>query len=247
MNSDILYVILMVIVILILIGILYFWIKTSNKQIKTGTSGSNASGSGSLNSLYSGIYDPSKINQRCSDGTGPNITPSVLLPGFSTPPPCAEGFACIKVNPDSDPYGYCKAKLGSKCNTVYDCAPIGASLGPTGLLGQTVFCNNVCSNRITGDLLTGCTNKKITNVTGTVEFKCDASQNLVCNNVTKPPTNSCFSKYLSSCTSDDDCLGGVCFAPTENGVKQSPVCYCPSIDSNINLQVCVYVDGQRCK
>ncbi len=241
----------MIIVILILIGIVYFWIKSSNKQIKTGTSGSSGSSSGNvrgtLNSLYSGIYDPARINQRCSDGTGPNITPSVLLPGFNTPPPCAEGFACIKVNPESDPYGYCKAKLGSKCNTVYDCAPIGASLGPTGLLGQTVFCNNVCSNRITGDLLTGCTNKKITNATGTVQFKCDASQNLVCNNVTKPPTNSCFSKYLSSCTSDDDCLGGVCFAPTVNGVKQPSVCYCPTIDSNINLQVCVYVDGQRCK
>jgi hypothetical protein len=247
MNSDILYVILMIIVVLILIGLIYFWIKSSNKQIKTGTPGSNASGSGSLNSLYSGVYDPSHINQRCSDGTGPNITLSVFLPGFNTPPPCAEGFSCIKVNPESDPYGYCKAKLGSKCNTVYDCAPIGASLGPTGLLGQTVFCNNVCSNRITGDLLTGCTNKKITNATGTIEFKCDASQNLVCNNVTKPPTNSCFSKYLSSCSSDDDCLGGVCYAPTENGVKKPSVCYCPSIDSNINLQVCVYIDGQRCK
>jgi hypothetical protein len=245
MNNDILYVILMIVVILILIGIVYFWIKTSNKQIKTGTSGNNASGS--LSSLYSGIYDPAKINQRCSDGTGPNITPSVLLPGFNVPPPCGEGFACIKVNPETDPYGYCKAKLGSKCNTIYDCAPIGASLGPTGLVGQTVFCNNVCSNRITGDLLTGCTNKKITNATGTVQFKCDASQNLVCNNVTKPPTNSCFTKYGSPCNTDDECLGGVCFAPTVDGIKQTSVCYCPSIDSNINLQVCVYVDGQRCK
>jgi hypothetical protein len=237
----------MIIVILILVGIIYFWIRTSNKPIKTGTEGSSTSKSGNLNSLYTGIYDPSHINQRCSDGTGPNITPTILLPGFNVPPPCAEGFACIKVNPDTDPYGYCKAKIGSKCNTIYDCAPIGASLGPTGQFGQTVFCNNVCSNRITGDLLTGCTTNKINQATGAIQFKCDADQNLVCNNVVKPPNNTCFTKYLSPCSTDDECLGGVCFGPTVNGVKQPSVCYCPSADSNINLQVCVYVDGQRCQ
>ncbi len=238
----------MIIVILILIGIIYFWIRTSNKPIKTGLPGSSSSKSGNLNSLYTGIYDPAHINQRCSDGTGPNITPNILLPGFSVPPPCAEGFSCVKVNPDTDPYGYCKAKLGSKCNTIYDCAPIGASLGPTGTqLGQTVFCNNVCSNRITGNLLTGCTTNKINNATGTIQFKCDGTQNLVCNNVVKPPDNTCFSKYLSNCNSDEECSGGVCFAPIVDGIKQSSVCYCPSADSNINLQVCVYVDGQRCQ
>ena len=238
----------MIIVILILIGIIYFWIRTSNKPIKTGLPGSKSGKSGNLNSLYTGVYDPSHINQRCSDGTGPNTALNILLPGFSVPPPCAEGFSCVKVNPDTDPYGYCKAKIGSKCNTVYDCAPLGASLGPTGTqLGETVFCNNVCSNRITGNVLTGCTTNKINNAAGTIQFSCDATQNLVCNNVVNPPDNICFSKYLSPCNSDEECLGGVCFAPTVNGIKEPSVCYCPSADSNINLQVCVYVDGQRCQ
>ena len=263
MNNDLLYSFVLIIVVLILIGIIYYWIRSSNQSAKGNTSSTpsssgSASGntpgslsggatSGKLNSsLYTGILKSSQLNQRCSDGTGANINPSVLLPGYEIPQKCDEDYICVKVDPDNDPYGYCKAKIGTKCFTVFDCAPVNPALGPTGVFPvQEVYCNNICYTGISGNVLQGCTVDHVKQASGVLDFECDSKQNLVCNNVTKVPNGSCFTKYLQPCETNADCLGGICFG--KNGDTTNTICYCPSKDSNINLQICVYIDGEKCK
>jgi hypothetical protein len=257
MNNDLLYSFVLIIVVLILIGIIYYWIRSSNAKGNTSStpsSSGNASGSlsggatsGKLNSsLYTGILKSSQLNQRCSDGTGANINPSVLLPGYEIPQKCDEDYVCVKVDPDNDPYGYCKSKIGTKCFTVFDCAPINPALGPTGVFPtQEIYCNNICYTGISGNVLQGCTVDHVKQASGVLDFECDSKQNLVCNNVTKIPNGSCFTKYLQPCQTNADCLGGICFG--KNGDTTNTICYCPSKDSNINLQICVYIDGEPCK
>jgi hypothetical protein len=259
MNNDLLYSFLLIIVILILIGIIYYWIRSSNQSAKGNTSStanSSGSASGSLSggatsgklnsSLYVGVLKSSQLNQRCSDGTGANINPSVLLPGYEIPQKCDEDYVCVKVDPDNDPYGYCKAKIGTKCFTVFDCAPITPALGPTGVFPtQQIYCNNICYTGISGNVLQGCTVDHVKKASGVLDFECDSKQNLVCNNVTKVPNGSCFTKYLQPCQTNADCLGGICFG--KNDDPTNTICYCPSKDSNINIQICVYVDGEPCK
>jgi hypothetical protein len=259
MNNDLLYSFVLIIVVLILIGIIYYWIRSSNQSAKGNTSSTPSSSgnspgslsggatSGKLNSsLYTGILKSSQLNQRCSDGTGANINLSVLLPGYEIPQKCDEDYVCVKVDPVNDPYGYCKAKIGTKCFTVFDCAPAQPALGPTGVFPtQEVYCNNICFTGISGNVLQGCTVDHVKNASGLLDFACDSNQNLVCNNVTKVPNGSCFTKYLQPCETNADCLGGICFG--KNDDPTNTVCYCPSKDSNVNLQICVYVDGEKCK
>ena len=122
MNNDILYAILCIVVLGIVGAVIFFWIRSSSKLLNIKN-----------NPGYNGIYASSTINQRCTDGTVPNFTPTIFIPGFAQPPRCESGYKCVKLQEDAV-YGYCKAELGTECNTIYDCAPFEAPYGPTGLL-----------------------------------------------------------------------------------------------------------------
>jgi len=223
MNNDFLYLVLCIVVVLVFVGIIYAWIKASSKMLNIKN-----------NSGFQGIYSPAKINQRCSDGTGPNITPTIFIPGFTEPPPCSEGYRCIKLA-ENAPYGYCKAELGVGCKTIYDCAPLVTPFGPTGAIGDLVLCNGVCSVRANGNVLQGCDDNL---------FLCDASKDLICNNVTRPPTDICFNMYKKACTDDTECLGGICTKGTDDFGK---VCYCPGPSNPVNTKICMFLDGAACK
>lgn len=234
MSNDILFISIVIIVILIIVGVFYFWNLASTKPIQYPN-----------NKNVQGIYVSSQINERCSVGP-PTTSDQSLLPGYNIPPPCREGYSCIKVRED-DAYGYCKANLETKCFTVYDCAPVygivQVPILPTGFTGVTgtidVFCNNVCSTREFGGLLETCGGQ-------TGPFSCDSSLNLICNQLSSPPNGTCFNKIYNPCTDDSQCAGGVCGTTTLPEIT-GKVCLCPGLNNPINTPVCMYADGEKCR
>jgi hypothetical protein len=271
MNNDKLFLALSIFVLIVFTVVIFLWVRTSGQaytpadipQTKTGPVGiTDITNPVETNNLQ-GIYAYAQLNQRCD----PNATPQVtnLLPGFFPVPPCAPGLECIVTN-NGVTTGFCKATLGTRCGTIYDCAPrsmytgpTGTTgtcdsvgniiLGPTGVTGATgtcvtepVYCNNVCTLQPYGNLLAACRDES--------PFNCDATQGLVCNNVKatgdKAASNqNCYQVLNEPCATNLDCYGGICFKD-ESIVGSQSVCRCHG-DNPIDTKICMYVDGKPCK
>lgn len=234
MDNDILFISLCVIVILIFVGVFIFWSKASSTapvipSLET-TAGQKQSNKKQIQNL-AGVYAPAKLNERCAVGTVQNISLSVLLPGYYLPQKCDTGYECIKLA-DSDPYGYCKAMMGTSCNTVYDCAP-----PPIGITG--IYCNNVCSDHEYGSLLEQCGGN-------TGYFSCDTTQNLVCNIVPVQPSGICFDRFEFPCQTNQDCPEGTCVKNPNTVDPNDKYCVCPGLNNPVNTKVCMHLDGMPC-
>lgn len=271
MNNDKLFFGLAIFVLIVFTVVIFLWVRTSGQaytpadtpQTKTGPVGiSNITTPVETNNLQ-GIYAYAQLNQRCD----PNATPEVtsLLPGFFPVPPCASGLECIVSN-NGVTTGFCKASLGTRCGTIYDCAPRSSYTGPTGTSGicnavgdiisgptgvtgatgtcinEPVYCNNVCTLQPYGNLLAACRDES--------PFNCDATKGLVCNNVKgtgdKAASNqNCYQVLNEPCSTNADCYGGICFKD-ESIVGSQSVCRCHG-DNPVDTRICMYVDGKPCK
>jgi hypothetical protein len=184
--SDSVILIICLVIIIIFVGIIVYWLIRNSKPY-------------TINDTVKGFYDYAQLGQLCL--TGPTGTStgqqSTLLPSLFEPQNCDTGLACIPISNNSQ-YGYCKAKIGNYCSSVYDCSPPEYAGGS----GTNIFCSgSICTQENLGILFSSC---GITGPTGTVGLACDtANLNLICS------SGTCLGNIGFDCKSQNYCAGGL--------------------------------------
>lgn len=183
MISDVLYILLAVTVVIVFIVIVAIWLINDSKPFNS-------------DATIKGFYDFAQLNQRCV-AQGAQKEES-FLPTFFQPQTCAKGLSCLLAN-TTDTYGFCKADIGTSCNTVYDCYP--STTNP-------IYCSGgICSATSNGSLFSSCT----PGTTGGLQ--CDISLGLQCSNI-----GVCLFQDGFPCTGSNECIGGGCAIDGVTGV-----------------------------
>lgn len=125
--NDIPLIIIIIIVFVVILSVMFTWSYNVKKAavIPTLTS-----------------YSKSNFGMRCS--VDPITEAEVKnFPGAYFPQECDTDFKCIKAYP-TDEWGYCRKKLGTLCNSIYECEPTAIS------------CSKVCTNGVNGSVNQQC-------------------------------------------------------------------------------------------
>lgn len=237
MNNDLLFFGLTIFVLLVFAIVVFLWIRSSDSTSKGNTSSTtkvNPNGTVEKTSgLYiEGIYSNAGLNQRCNPNAKQNQQ-VLLLPGFQEPAVCKDDYECVKTD-SKNLYGICKAKVNTLCGTIFDCVPFSGK--------DRVYCNNICTTKPYGNVLASCLDKE--------PFNCDATQGLMCNNVTGSGETDanldlCYTVFNDPCDSNDDCFGGICFRD-ESIPGSNAICRCHGNNFQ-DIKICMYVDGKECQ
>lgn len=194
MISDVLYILLAVTVVIVFIVIVAIWLINDSKPFNS-------------DETIKGFYDFAQLNQRCV-AQGEQKEES-FLPTFFQPQTCASGLTCLLAQ-STDTYGFCKADIGTSCNTVYDCFPS---------LTNQIFCSGgICSATSNGSLFSACTPGS------TGGLQCDISLGLQCANI-----GVCLFEDGFPCTGPNECVGGGCAIDGVTGIcvsKYTPAGNC---------------------